>query len=194
MPLITCPDCNKQVSDQAEACPHCGHPIAHHVRATAKPSLTTLGWLSVLVLAGIAIFATSRSNTPKASSANDSSASSEATPQPTSYIPWRTIDEIYNVKSKYTNLQKDQEWKGFKGERVQWTGKVSSISQSFGSVVMQVKMNPDTWTSDIIITLKDSEKSKAARLQQGDSVTFVATLDRWGTLLPISMKDGEIVE
>ena len=28
MPLITCPDCKKEVSDRAPACPHCGAPIA----------------------------------------------------------------------------------------------------------------------------------------------------------------------
>lgn len=28
MALITCPDCQKQVSDQAPACPNCGRPIA----------------------------------------------------------------------------------------------------------------------------------------------------------------------
>lgn len=26
MALITCPDCQKQISDQAPACPHCGRP------------------------------------------------------------------------------------------------------------------------------------------------------------------------
>jgi hypothetical protein len=28
MALIVCPDCGKQVSDQAPACPHCGRPMA----------------------------------------------------------------------------------------------------------------------------------------------------------------------
>ncbi len=28
MALITCPECGKEVSDQAEACPNCGYPIA----------------------------------------------------------------------------------------------------------------------------------------------------------------------
>lgn len=28
MPLINCPDCSRQVSNLATACPHCGHPIA----------------------------------------------------------------------------------------------------------------------------------------------------------------------
>ena len=31
MPLIKCPDCSTQVSDQANACPSCGYPIAKKV-------------------------------------------------------------------------------------------------------------------------------------------------------------------
>ena len=27
MPLITCPECNKQIFDEVDNCPHCGHPI-----------------------------------------------------------------------------------------------------------------------------------------------------------------------
>lgn len=30
MALITCPECNGQVSDKAAACPHCGYPISAH--------------------------------------------------------------------------------------------------------------------------------------------------------------------
>jgi hypothetical protein len=28
MPLVTCPDCGKEVSDQAPSCPSCGRPLA----------------------------------------------------------------------------------------------------------------------------------------------------------------------
>ncbi len=35
MALIACPECNKQVSDQAPACPHCGFPIS---RPASKPN------------------------------------------------------------------------------------------------------------------------------------------------------------
>ena len=27
MPLITCPECNQQISDRATSCPHCGYPL-----------------------------------------------------------------------------------------------------------------------------------------------------------------------
>lgn len=28
MSLVSCPECNRQVSERAEACPHCGYPLA----------------------------------------------------------------------------------------------------------------------------------------------------------------------
>ena len=31
MALIVCPECGKQVSDQAETCPNCGYPIPKYI-------------------------------------------------------------------------------------------------------------------------------------------------------------------
>ena len=42
--LMLCPDCKKQVSRNAEACPHCG-------RRFKAPPQTTVGILSAIVLA-----------------------------------------------------------------------------------------------------------------------------------------------
>ena len=28
MSLIKCPECEKEISDQAASCPHCGHPVS----------------------------------------------------------------------------------------------------------------------------------------------------------------------
>ena len=36
MALMTCPECHKEVSDQAATCPGCGFPI-HHPSAPAQP-------------------------------------------------------------------------------------------------------------------------------------------------------------
>jgi hypothetical protein len=53
--LIECPECKRQVSDQAEGCPHCGHPIRSSVheipRATPKDRNAPI----FLVLASIAL-------------------------------------------------------------------------------------------------------------------------------------------
>jgi uncharacterized membrane protein YdbT with pleckstrin-like domain len=34
MALINCPECGKQVSTSAKACPYCGYPVAEHVPQT----------------------------------------------------------------------------------------------------------------------------------------------------------------
>ena len=37
MTLIPCPECDKQVSDRARSCPHCGFPVAEEIgRALAE--------------------------------------------------------------------------------------------------------------------------------------------------------------
>ena len=37
MALIPCPECDKQVSDRARSCPHCGFPVAEEIgRALAE--------------------------------------------------------------------------------------------------------------------------------------------------------------
>lgn len=41
MALTTCPECGKEVSDQAVACPACGYPI-HKPSATEKPATQTV--------------------------------------------------------------------------------------------------------------------------------------------------------
>lgn len=34
MPLLSCPDCNKDVSDSAPSCPHCGRPMKNDPATT----------------------------------------------------------------------------------------------------------------------------------------------------------------
>jgi len=34
--LVTCPDCTREVSDRARACPGCGFPIAEHLAEQAQ--------------------------------------------------------------------------------------------------------------------------------------------------------------
>ena len=135
----------------------------------------------------------SSSSVPAAQSAPPSP-SVPAPPQdvPLSSVTWSEISAIYNLKSQYTDLQKDEYWKQYKGKKVRWSGTASSVSDSFGSLSLQVKMNPDTFTSDVLVTLKDSQRSKALTIKQGDFVTFTGILDRWGSILDVSLSDGEI--
>lgn len=110
-------------------------------------------------------------------------------------VTWKEINKIYNLKSKFTDLQKTEHWKKYKGKKVKWTGTVASIGETFGTVMLQIKMNPETLVSDIIVSLKKEERSKALKLSQGDKVTFIGVMNRWGSILTyVSLDDGELVE
>lgn len=43
MPLINCPECKKEVSSEAEKCPHCGHSIAPKQSATGVLAAIIIG-------------------------------------------------------------------------------------------------------------------------------------------------------
>jgi hypothetical protein len=127
-------------------------------------------------------------------SINESAKEGVNPPAPISNLSWTEIDEIYDVKSKYTELQKKELWKNYEGKRVEWSGKVTHVDDVFGTLSLQIKIDPDTFTSDLLIRLRKSERDKALKLSEDDRVTFRGTLDDWGTLMPVTLTDGEIVE
>jgi hypothetical protein len=78
---------------------------------------------------------------------------------------------------------------------VQWSGRISEISEGlFGGLTLQVKMNSSTLISDLVIKLRNSEKEKASKLSKNRFVEFRGTLDSWGSILPITLKDGELLD
>lgn len=93
-----------------------------------------------------------------------------------------------------TNLQKqDQFDKQFKDKYVQWTGTIASISETFGSYTLQVKHCPNSFLSDIVVTLKDDQKETLLKYKEDDTITYKAKLTRLGDILGLSASDGEII-
>ena len=108
-------------------------------------------------------------------------------------ISWSEIDRIYNIRNEATDLQKREAWKRFEGKKVEWSGTVSEISDGFTGLTLQVKMNNNTLTSDVLIRLKKSQRDKALQLRQGGYVEFTGRLDDWGSIMAITIDDGEIL-
>ena len=124
----------------------------------------------------------------------DASTAATSVPRPIAQISWQEIASLYGVNSGVTNLRKDEEWKKYRGKIVQWEGQVTDIAQGFfGGIRLSIRMDPKTFTSDLLIDLKGDQKSKALQVQKGDTVIFKGILDEWGTFVPITLTDGEIV-
>ena len=93
-----------------------------------------------------------------------------------------------------TDLQKETLFNdNFKNKYVKWTGEVSSVSESFDSYNLQVRHCDSTFVSDVTISMKDTQKDKLLQLREGDIVTYTAKLTRYGSILPLSADEGEIV-
>ena len=158
---------------------------------TTQSKVISFVWLGVTVLMIAVQQPQPRRDDQTASSTQKTLASA---PEPASSISWQQVDAIYNLKSDSTDMQKEDAWKRFKGKRVVWSGEVSEISTGMlGGLTLQIKMNSDTFTSDLLIRLKKSERDKAASLSKGSRVSFSGVLDNWGTILPITLNDGEIL-
>lgn len=115
-------------------------------------------------------------------------------PEVVSNLKWSDYDNVYNTRSNSTDMQKDALWKTFEGKRVNWQGTVYEVSEgTFGGLNLSIKMNDETLTSDILLSLKPEEKQKAMNLTKGKKISFTGKLKMaGGAVLPLSMDEGEI--
>lgn len=112
--------------------------------------------------------------------------------EPQKVITWKEIQAVYGLESKATELKKDELWKGYQGKWVEWQGEVVEVSKTFGILQVQVKMEAETFTSDVIVQIPADQENKALMLDAGDAVKFAGSLQSWGTLTPITLENGRI--
>ena len=55
MALIPCPECGKDISSEAEACPDCGHPIKPRVAEPEFRAYTRRKVIGCMVLCGVGL-------------------------------------------------------------------------------------------------------------------------------------------
>lgn len=193
MALIKCKECGEQISTKAVACPKCGAVTKQ------KTSGCALVFLVLLVFGFFIALSTNRSpdqasipSQPTAPAAKPSTPN-PAVAQSQTQITWESVDAVYNISSNATELQKNELWKKLKGKQVFWAGIVKEVSDDFIGPTLSVKMNKNTLTSDVMVRLKKTQRDKALSLPQGTVVSFSGILDQWGSILPITISDGEIL-
>lgn len=215
-----CPRCNAQVDGNARFCPNCGYsatagnqspPVIPVKKNKLILPLAIIGGVVGLcalcgIIGGIGNLV-DKSKGNQASVVNTTKTSNATAPttsiQPAASVaPKNTIDPmkwseyniIYNIRSTTTDMQKDNFWQLYEGKTVAWQGTVAEVTEgTFGGLVLNIKMNPETLTNDIALTLKDSEKSKAMSLSKGSKISFVGKLKSYGgAILSLQMDEGEI--
>ncbi len=109
-------------------------------------------------------------------------------------ITWKDYSRVYSKRSNSTDMQKEAMWWAFEGKTVTWEGKVVDVSDGdFGGLAVNIKMEPDTLTSDIRLQLKEDQKGKAIVLTKDKKIKFSGRMRTYGgAILPLSMDDGEL--
>lgn len=199
-----CQKCGTQNPDNVTFCSKCGNDLKSTIQAERKGITGKLGkmgipgfrsgktWKMAIAIFGyfwiglivVAMFSGSSNTEIKTSTSQPPSLASTSFPD---------YGNLY-CDREATDLQKQTLFdEKYKDKYVKWTGVVSHVSETWGSYTLQVKHCQATLATDITITMKDDQKNKLLPLKEGDRVTYIAKLTRYGEILGIFADEGEIV-
>jgi|SRR5665647_2669692 len=137
---------------------------------------------------------TSSSDKPVEETVSTSETTSLSSEEPAKEIVSTSFSDfaLYS-DSTATSLQKESFFDdNYKGKYVTWSGTVSSVSESYGSYVVQVKHKSSTLVSDVRVKMRDDQKDKLLQLKEGSPITYTAKMTRYGDILGMSAEDGTI--
>lgn len=216
MPMITCTDCNKEMSDAAPACPGCGRPntIATHSDRpvgmllgvgifliplvfswftlrkghTTKAKVISFAWLVI----SIVFVATQDGGTKHTTSARSTVVPSTVVPSSSSPSSVAQSESVMQVGirlllSDYKNNEIGADNK-YKGKHVQVTGVVGDIKKDIlDNLYLTLGTGAQFEIPEVQAFFDDSMNNKLGSLSKGQKLTVVCRID--GLMMNVLGKD-----
>lgn len=168
MALINCKECNKEISSEAQTCPHCGVKNAPQINLKAKAKTSEIIVGAIIVLAGIGwLLPSNTPSTAESAAASTAEAQPQAQPAAPRAVMTATAQELFD-SYEANEVATDEKLKGYV---VRVTGKVDSIDKDFTDSI-SVKLRTRNQFMPVHIPIADQEKSKAIALKRGDKTSF----------------------
>lgn len=181
----TCKSCGGEIPANAKKCKHCGADQRNWFRR----HWFITGFFGLIILIAIG----SAGN--KSGSQTDIGGINAEKNKEYVEISCKDFAEKFGLSNDLTNLQKDTIFdQEYKNKYVKWNGEITFVQEIWGTLSVQVKCNPKSFTSDTIISFDQSQKNKLVNYKEGDTIKFEARLDSWGQLMPSSLKEGVVTE
>ncbi len=109
-----------------------------------------------------------------------------------SSVTFKQVNSLFAHDSGLTDLQKEEEWKNYRGLCVEWKGELAYLESGFfGGISVGMKHLGSTLTYDVLIDAPKSQKEELLSWRKGSRYTYRATLVNYGSaILPISADWG----
>ena len=109
-----------------------------------------------------------------------------------SNVTFKQVNRLFAYDSGLTDLQKEEEWKNYRGLCVEWTGELAYLESGFlGGISIGMKHLGSTLTYDVLIETPSSQKEVLLSWRKGTRHTYRATLVNYGSaILPILVDWG----
>lgn len=127
----------------------------------------------------------------------------ETTPAPTEPpleildISFYKFDSMFGTEGYLTDIQKEEKFEEeFEGKYVQWKCELVNVDESLfgGKYTLQMKCDPRTLASDMMVELRKDQNDKLMDIYKGDRVEFIAKLKSYSAFFGHSAEDGVIVD
>lgn len=201
MAMINCPECGKEISDKAPACPNCGHPLkmadptskmqSGPAKSAKKPKKkgSCIGGI-IVIIAIVAVIAAIGSGGDKEKSEKASSTNAAAKAAEESQKEEQQQEEIMEIDPD--TLLTDYEANEVRGDELydkklmRITGNVGSIGKDIMEDVFITFATAEEYsiTSVQCYFSDDSQIKKVMELAEGDTITIVGRCDgKFGNVL-----------
>ena len=109
-----------------------------------------------------------------------------------SNVTFHQFNRLFAPNSGLTDLQREEEWKKYRGLCIEWTGELVHLDQGvFGGISIGMKHLRQTLTYDVLIDAPSSQKDVLLSWRKGARHTYRATLTSYGgAMLPTSADWG----
>ena len=172
MAMKLCRECKKEISTDANPCPHCGKKNPHGMSKLLKYGGGAVG---ALIIISVAASSSKTQDEAKHNAAGGAAvAAPSAAPAPAAAPAAKSFDLTVDAMKLWKDYDANEVAADglYKGKNLQVTGVVASIDKDFmDNIVLHLKAPNefmDTWAK-----LEKSEADKAATLKKSEKVTLI---------------------
>jgi hypothetical protein len=190
--LVPCPHCEVPIPASAHRCPECGRGLRYLVdestqaaarRYKRKVQLAVGGGIALAAVALVVASLIAWSGEEKKGA------------RKLERVTFDELDRFLGPRSKATPERREEFWDRVEGKDIRLQGRVAKVERSlFGGPALLIKHRRGEGDGADVRLFLSKEALEASKAAEGDLVTYMGRVVKYGGSLVVELEDGEIVE